>query len=163
MARDRTLLWLALGAGAIALLAGGGAVVARAIARSERNNNPGNIEKGIAWKGLDATRSDPRFAVFIAPEWGFRAMARILLGDFREGQNTVRSLIHEWAPPVENDTGAYVAAVAKAIGVHPDQAIDVPAHLLPMLRAVAKHETGYLPAGWTDAVIARGILLERQA
>lgn len=156
-------LWIALGAGALLLAGGGGAIVAVRGARAERNNNPGNIEKGIAWKGLDPTRADSRFAVFTAPEWGFRAMARILLGDWREGQNTVRSLIHEWAPPHENDTGAYVSQVARALGVQPDAPINVPAKLPDLLRAIARHETGYWPASWTPAVIERGILLERTA
>lgn len=161
MASDRALLWILAGAGVLALVGGG--VVAAKISRAERNNNPGNIEKGIAWKGLDATRADPRFAVFVAPQWGFRAMARILLGDYREGQRTVRSLIHEWAPPVENDTGAYVMAVARALNVGPDTPLDVPARLRDLLRAIARHEAGYLPASWNDAVIEQGIALERSA
>ena len=156
----RALLWLALGAGAVALIGGG---VALSVSRAERNNNPGNIDKGLSWKGLDASRTDPRFAVFIAPEWGFRAMARILLGDWREGQNTVRSLINEWAPPSENDTGAYVKAVAKELRVLPDGPIDVPSRLRDLLRAIARVEAGGVPASWTDAVIDRGILLERAA
>lgn len=160
MSRSNYLLWLALG-GAVALAALGGTAVA--ISRAHRNNNPGNVEKGLAWKGLDATRTDQRFAVFVAPEWGFRAMARILLGDWREGQNTVRSLINEWAPPHENNTGAYVGAVARALGVGPDAPINVPARLRDLLRAIARHESGYLPAPWTDSVIDRGILLERTA
>jgi len=160
---NRDAIALALvGAGLLVLL-GGGVVAARKITLAIRNNNPGNVEKGLPWKGLDASRSHERFAVFVAPEWGFRAMARILLGDFREGQNTVRSLISEWAPPTENATGAYVAAVARELKLEPDAPFDVRAKLVPLLRAIARHESGYLPAAWTDAVIARGILLERNA
>lgn len=156
------LFWILAGLAAVAAV-GGGVVVAQKITRAVRNNNPGNIEKGLPWKGLAASSTDPRFAEFVAPQWGFRAMARILLGDFKEGQNTVRSLISEWAPSTENNTAAYIAAVARELRVQPDQSFDVPGRLRDLLRAIARHESGYLPAAWTDAVIDNGITLERLA
>lgn len=162
MNRDSKILWLILGG----LLLAGGGIVAYKLTRGVRNNNPGNIEKGIQWKGLASAQPDSRFATFVHPKWGFRAIARILLGDWREGQNTVRSLIEEWSPAADptNQTGstaAYVAAVAKRLTVNPDAPINVPDRLPQLLDAIARHEnSGY---GYDPAIIAEGILLERTA
>jgi len=165
MNRDTRLLLLIIG-GMVLL---GGGIVAYKLTRGVRNNNPGNIEKGIKWKGLAAAQPDPRFLTFVHPKWGFRAIARILLGDWREGQNTVRSLIEEWSPPTDvfagtakpQDTGAYVAAVAKHLTVGPDQPINVPLKLPQLLDAIARHENfGYR---YDPTIIAEGIALERTA
>ncbi|MGE0294720.1 MAG: structural protein [Hyphomonadaceae bacterium] len=163
MDRDTKLL-LGIFIGSFLLL--GGTVVALKLTRGVRNNNPGNIEKGIKWKGLAAAQPDPRFLTFAHPKWGFRAIARILLGDFREGQNTVRSLIEEWSPQADptnkaGSTEAYVRAVAKHLNVGPDQPISVPDKLPGLLDAIARHENaGYR---YDPAIIAEGIALERLA
>lgn len=166
MKRDTLILLLILGG---VLLAAGGAVVAVKLTRGVRNNNPGNIEKGISWKGLASAQPDQRFATFVHPKWGFRAIARILLGDFREGQNTVRSLIEEWSPPTDvfagtskpQNTEAYVQAVAKHLKVQPNQPIDVPKKLPLLLDAIARHEnSGYI---YDPSIINEGIALERAA
>lgn len=160
MNRDtKILLWLMSGF----LLLGGG-IVAIKLARGIRNNNPGNIEKGIAWKGIDAakTAKESRFIVFVAPEWGVRAMARLLKNYQRlYGLSSVRAIINRWAPPTENDTGAYVNAVAKALAVGPDQSINVESSLPALVKAIIRHENGSQP--YPDSVIARGIELERTA
>lgn len=162
MNRDTKIL-LALIGGVFLL---GGGIVAYKLTRGVRNNNPGNIEKGIKWKGLAATQPDSRFATFVHPKWGFRAIARILLGDFREGQNTVRSLIEEWSPAADptnpkGSTENYVQAVAKHLKVAADQPINVPDKLPGLLDAIARHEnSGYR---YDPAIIAEGIALERLA
>jgi len=132
--------------------------------RGIRNNNPGNIERTprIRWKGMAADQSsDPRFIVFVAPQWGIRAIARILLGDWREGQNTIASLIEEWAPPTENDTVAYIKAVGKAAGVDPYKPCDIPALLPKIIAAIIQHENGMQP--YDLETIELGIELERNA
>ncbi len=131
--------------------------------RGIRNCNPGNIERTtVRWKGMAADQSgDPRFIVFTAPEWGLRAIARILMGDWREGQNTIASLIQEWAPPHENDTAAYIAAVGKACGVDPYRPCNVPALLPKIIAAIVRHENGVQP--YTAEQIQLGIDLERSA
>jgi hypothetical protein len=131
--------------------------------RGIRNNNPGNIERtSVRWKGMAADQSgDPRFIVFSAPEWGIRAIARILMGDWREGQNTIASLIEEWAPPVENDTVAYIRAVGKSCGVDPYRPCNVPALLPKIIPAIIRHENGVQP--YSPATIQLGIDLERSA
>lgn len=132
------------------------------VPRGIRNHNPGNIERTtVRWKGMAPAQPDPRFISFLRPEWGIRAIARILLGDWREGQNTIASLIDEWAPPHENDTAAYIRAVGKAAGVDPYKPCDVPALLLKIIPAIIRHENGFQP--YPADVIQLGIDLERSA
>jgi hypothetical protein len=127
--------------------------------RNVRNNNPGNVERtSILWQGMSALQPDARFITFVAPQWGFRCMARILKGDFREGCVTVHELIDRWAPPVENDTQAYVTDVANRMAVGIDETLSLPDALLPMLKAIAQHEGG---CPWADSVVQLGIDLER--
>jgi len=135
------------------------------VPRGVRNNNPGNIDRtDVAWQGEDrsigARTDDPRFAVFKSPEYGFRALARTL-HTYREryGIKTVRAIISRWAPPIENDTEAYVNQVAKAVGVHADAVVDVTKmqHAFPIVKAIAKHENGR--HYWADDVIRAGLIL----
>jgi hypothetical protein len=159
MKSGRILLWVFVG-----LLLIGGATMAIKLVRGLRNNNPGNIEKGIAWKGIDTakTAAESRFIVFTAPEWGIRAMARLLKNYARlYSLNTVAGIINRWAPPSENNTGAYVAAVANALKVAPNSVIDIAARLPDLLRAIITHENGTQP--YSDATIREGVRLEGAA
>jgi hypothetical protein len=131
------------------------------VPRNVRLNNPGNVDRtSIVWQGMSATQDDPRFITFVAPQWGFRCMARILKGDYREGAVTVHELINRWAPPIENDTGAYVADVAHRLGVGMDDTLSLDGHLLPLLKAIAVHEGG---CPWPDSTLQLGIDLEHSA
>lgn len=135
--------------------------------RAVRNSNPGNIDAGEPWQGLmpvaqmtPEQAAEKRFAVFESPKWGFRALGIILLNYVRlHGLTTVRQIIGRWAPSVENDTGSYVAAVAKGVGVGPDTPLDFskPDLLAALAKAIAIHEAG----GWffTDADLDAGIQL----
>ena len=141
--------------------------------RGVRNNNPGNIDynKRNDWQGQlglepKVGKSTPRFALFDSPENGIRALAKLLInyrgkdgepGVGAPGIDTVLETIHRWAPPVENDTGAYVAQVAEAVGVSPIQSINIkdPRTLTAMVTAIIKHENGYAP--YAPAVISEGV------
>lgn len=135
--------------------------------RSVRNNNPGNILRtNIAWEGLQAEdamtseqRAEDRYCVFKAPKWGFRALALDLDTKWHRGLHSVRQIISVYAPPNENDTDAYIAAVCRMMGVGPDDRLqlDDPAQLASFCRAIAVHEAG----GWmfSDADLAEGVRL----
>jgi len=131
--------------------------------RGIRNNNPGNIRKSHEpWRGLLPAdeQTDSAFFRFSAPEWGIRALAVILRTyQAKHGLKTVRAMIQRWAPPTENDTDAYVAAVAKAVGVAPDEPIDLrdAATTRGMVLAIIRHENGQQP--YDMAVINRGLAL----
>ncbi len=121
---------------------------ARRLPRGIRNNNPGNIRrigKPPPWRGLSADQSaDPAFLVFDAPLWGLRALARTLYTYWDKYRlKTVRSIITRYAPPVENDTGAYVAQVAAALNVRPDAPIAAtPETWVALMRAIVRQENG---------------------
>jgi len=123
-----------------------------ALPRGIRNNNPGNIRRsGDKWVGLSSRQDDPAFARFDDPVHGLRALMKILLKYRRDyGLYTVRAIIGRWAPPSENDTGAYADAVAKRLEVGPDDPISLtaPSQLILLARAIAVHENGHPPPGW---------------
>lgn len=115
--------------------------------RGIRNHNPGNIDRdGTPWQGMAADQSsDPRFVVFASAEWGIRALARLLITyQDKHRLRTVRGIVARYAPPGENDTGAYANAVASAIGVGPDALIDVHQYstMEPLVQAIIRHENG---------------------
>lgn len=120
--------------------------------RAQRNSNPGNVEAGQEWQGLmpraqmtPDQAAEARFAVFESPKWGFRALGIILLNYVRlHGLTTIRQIIGRWAPSIENDTGSYVTAVARGVGVGPDTPLDFtkPDLLAALAKAIAIHEAG---------------------
>lgn len=124
--------------------------------RGIRNNNPGNIRHGDQWMGLASRQPDPSFCLFIKPEYGIRAMARVLINyQRRHGLSTIRGIIHRWAPPKENDTAAYVDHVAGFVGVGPDEEIEVAKILPRLIPVIIEHENGQMP--YSDEQIATGI------
>jgi len=117
-------------------------------ARSVRNNNPGNIEKtSVKWEG-EIEGSDSRFATFSTPEAGMRAMQKNLLAyQDKYGINTVSGIVGRWAPSSENgaqSTSNYAATVANALGVSPNEQIDLhdPATMQKVSTAMAAVEAG---------------------
>lgn len=126
--------------------------------RGIKNNNPGNLRKGADWKGLATNQIDPDFCVFTVPEFGIRAMAKILI-KYQDayGLNTVAKIINRWAPPNENDTEAYAEHIAKILGVTPNEPIDVHRSdtLVWLIKGIIKHENGDQP--YADDVIEQGI------
>lgn len=140
--------------------------------RGERNNNPGNIERvpGTVWKGQDPDQSgDSRFVKYIKPVFGIRALARILMTysrlypqDTPQDIDTVSEIISRWAPPkkggvVENNTAAYIRAVAAHLGVDPNATIDIADESImqELVRAIIIHENGRCIYG--DAEITDGV------
>lgn len=126
--------------------------------RGIRNNNPGNIRLSpTRWQG-EVEGADDAFETFATPQDGVRAMCRILLTYYRKhGRRTTRAIIDRWAPPIENDTDAYVEAVAMKLGVRPDDeiAVDDPATLETLATAIIRHENGQQP--YPRSVIWAGV------
>lgn len=133
------------------------------VPRGVRNNNPFNIKDSrIAWKGENGRNDDKTFEEFMNPIDGIRAGVKILRNYKRlHGIKTVRDLINRFAPPkneqgeFENHTDSYINVVARALNVEPDAVIDIDQHLLPLSRAIIKHENGMTP--YSDQVIQLGI------
>lgn len=120
----------------------------RRLPRGLRNNNPGNLRKigkPPPWRGLSEDQSDPDFLVFDAPLWGLRALGRTLHTYYDKYRlRSVRGMIARYAPPEDNnDTGAYVSAVAQALKVRPDAPVDLTTEtLVALMRAIVRQENG---------------------
>lgn len=149
--------------------------------RGFRNGNPGNIDFNPAnkWQGQVGIEQrerngpdfTPRFAVFTSAMWGIRAILRLLIR-YQDDHDlrTVRAVLARWAPGHENNTDAYVAAVAKAIGREPDQVLDLHTveDAVPLGKAIVRHELGdhrafglseWYPAEvWEEAATRAGLL-----
>ncbi len=141
--------------------------------RGVRNNNPGNIDynRRNAWEGqlgleLQMGRLAPRFARFNTPENGIRALGKLLLnyrgkdgmpGVGGPGIDTVRETINRWAPGNENNTEAYIAAVAKKLGVKANDVINIedPSTLRIMVGSIIAHECANYR--YPDAVFSEGV------
>jgi len=131
------------------------------------NNNPGNVDRSAdVWQGEIRDPADPRltdfqrnelvkgrFAVFAEPRPGIRMLAKTLFA-YRDrlGHRTVRRIINTWAPPVENDTGAYVNAVAARVGVSPDAELNLNDFktMKALVSAIIIHECGGMPYAGTE-------------
>ena len=111
-------------------------------------NNPGNIRISPAhWVGKVTPSRDPDFETFDTPEHGMRAMAKILLTDFREhGLKTIAGIVRSWAPPSENHTAAYAKSVSDRTGYGLSEELEPDADTLSdLVYAIAFQEQGYVP------------------
>lgn len=105
--------------------------------------------------------------MFISPEWGVRAIARVLITyQERHGIYTIRGIVNRWAPSSENDTGSYAAHMAQRVGIDVDTEFDVTDYRVcrPIVEAIIMHENGRNPASpdgrwYPTAVINRGLEL----
>jgi hypothetical protein len=137
--------------------------------RGVRNKNPGNIDYNQAnqWQGqlgleITSGSTKARFARFDTPENGIRALGKLLLTYYtRHNLMTVKGIINRWAPPKENDTGAYVSSVQTSVkaatGKDATGIINLrdPAALKAVVNAIIRHEnSGYV---YPDAVVSEGI------
>lgn len=109
---------------------------------SVRNNNPGNM------RGRDG-----QFAMYGSPAEGMAAMTNDLglkiggrspIMQERFGPNytpTLSNVISTWAPPSENDTGAYIQSVAQQTGIDPNRPLSQ-SDLAAIVPAMIRQEGG---------------------
>ena len=114
--------------------------------RGIRNNNPGNIRRSKdKWQGLRAEQTDPEFFQFVSPAHGYRALIRTLQNYRRlHGLQSIGEMIARWAPPAENDTGAYVRSVCREMHVPDSWVPDVDDRetMCALAAAISRHENG---------------------
>jgi hypothetical protein len=109
-----------------------------------RNNNPFNIIYSISNNWLGQIGSDSGFCQFEYIEYGIRAgFYNLINGYFNQGYNTVGTIILKYAPPVENDTDAYINFVSSELGVDSDTVL-TPDYvtLIDLGNAIMKMEVG---------------------
>lgn len=133
--------------------------------RGYRNCNPGNIRRsGQKWQGLRPRQTDPAFFQFTDHKWGLRAAAKLLLTYRRKyGLRSVRQIIGRWAPPNENKTDAYVAAVCKRLDAVADADLRIEEsddNLAGLVAAIVAVELGRQP--YTGAAIRDAVALARR-
>lgn len=111
-----------------------------------RQNNPGNLR---SWGSALVQNG---FAAFATEQEGLSAMAGNLLAYSKQGINTVRGIIGRWAPPSENDTGAYTNFVSKRLGVDPNEQLNMrdPQAMAALMDAIINKENGYNPYSRAD-------------
>lgn len=110
--------------------------------RGIRNNNPGNIRAGGFANSMGATGADDKgFAIFSDMQTGVQATLALLRSYASRGFNTIRKVISRWAPGSENNTEAYIADVAKKLGLSPDQVLGGN-QLGSLSQAIFAHENG---------------------
>jgi len=124
--------------------------------RGIRNNNPLNIRYSAAndWQGQTGT--DGEYAIFESAQYGIRAAAKLLNNYVTKyGLRSVSGIINRWAPTIENNTSAYIQAVANKLNVQADDVLLWPTQLKPLLEAMIHHENGVQP--YSQATIINGI------
>ena len=135
--------------------------------RGIRNNNPLNIRRTATsqWKGLSVVQSDSEFCQFQTLEWGWRAAFRLLTRTYYQKHrlNTIRAIVSRWAPPLDNNnTGAYIANVARLTHIMPDEPLGNPTEhparwmLLGVAMAIQENGTTALDGfamlrGWEES------------
>ena len=84
-----------------------------------RNFNPGNLRRSNdKWQGLREEQTDPEFFQFVSMPYGYRALIKTLQNYRRVHKLfTLKGMITRWAPPTENNTGAYLRAVCQDMQV----------------------------------------------
>ena len=114
--------------------------------RGLRNCNPGNIRRSkVRYKGEKAVSTDSAFKQFESIEAGYRAMF-VLLHTYRvRGYgSTLLQMIARYAPPVENNTEAYIARVEKSSRISRDTPLDTLSaeQMIPVVCAMSAVENG---------------------
>jgi len=135
---------------------------------ADRNNNPGNIRynSNIPWQEKIPGGGEGGFEGFTTPEHGVRAAAKNLYtSQERYGNNSVASIVSQWAPPGENPTDAYISKVANDLGVDPYADLgslrDNPQLTADLVKSMTNMEGGTVGADgkYTDNVIKNGVAL----
>lgn len=110
--------------------------------RGIRNNNPGNLKYGeFAVQNGAVGKDGGGFAVFDSMQAGIAATLQLLRSYVSRGYDTIRTIISRWAPTGDNNTAAYIAAVAKRLGISADQKLSGD-NLAGVAQSIFSHENG---------------------
>ncbi len=114
-----------------------------------RNNNPGNLR----FAGQSGAMNDGSgFAAFDSPLEGLIALKNQLMRyftgkTFGRKLQTIRDIISHYAPKNENDTDAYIQAVAAMMHISPDAALNLqnPQMMQALMNSIVQYENGKNP------------------
>jgi len=120
--------------------------------RGIRNNNPGNLN--FAGQAGASKEGGPggRFAKFGTMREGVAALVKQIGLYVSRGKNSIRKILEVYAPTSENNTGAYIAAVSRALGIGPDDPLDINSseQVMGLVKAITDHENGKGYVGAAD-------------
>lgn len=120
--------------------------------RGIRNNNPGNLN--FAGQAGATKEGGPggRFAKFGTMREGVAALVKQIGLYVSRGKNSIRKILEVYAPSSENNTGAYIAAVSRALGIGPDDPLDINSseQVMGLVKAITDHENGKGYVGAAD-------------
>jgi hypothetical protein len=112
---------------------------------TERYSNPGAVEFKPWMQRYGATVGpNGRYAQFPNQDAGYAVMGKILdTYQNKHGLNTVSGIVNRWAPSNvdNNSTSTYIAKVAAAVGIDPNQPI-TPEQRPVLMKAMADYEAG---------------------
>ena len=116
------------------------------MSRGLRNCNPGNIRRSkVRYLGEVVPSQDADFKQFESMAYGYRAMF-VLLDSYRRryGINTIRQMLHRYAPPSENFTDGYIRFVSQRTGIRSDEELDTRSErdMIPLVSAMSEIENG---------------------
>ncbi|WP_165430938.1 hypothetical protein [Atlantibacter hermannii] len=133
--------------------------------RGLRNNNPGNLNYVGQAGATKEGGPNGRFAVFETMQQGIAALYKQLQLYFSRGKDTIREIINTYAPSSENDTGAYISAIAKKLGKGADEILNSSdtETIFNLMRGIIDHENGQSGKYISDTNILGGIQLGSQA
>ncbi len=89
--------------------------------------------------------------------YGYRALLRLLQNYRRKhGMKSIAEMIRRWAPPIENNTSAYIVDVCRQMQVPSSYVIDIEDEdsMCALAAAISRHENGVdavmsdVYAGW---------------
>lgn len=152
--------------------------------RGINNNNPANIRRGSAWKGLVPFLINPQnqqrvcdksFCQFENIEYGIRALIVLLRTySYKYKLRTIETIIRRYAPPSENRTNDYIDFVVNycqhlyypsSVPVYPQRDCLLLLFHNPkeptficrcLMKAICKQESGFV---LTDELIDKAIRL----
>jgi hypothetical protein len=116
--------------------------------RGVRNCNPFNLKELPAdktkWQGERATDDDPIFEEFQTIEHGLRAGLIVLRRYILVyNANTIRAILHRFAPASENQTDKYIEFISKRTGIEADEKITFHQdYIFPLAEAICFYENG---------------------
>ena len=111
--------------------------------RSWRNNNPGNIRDGKFTCRYGAIGAAGGFAIFPDYKTGFDCLITLLKTQSYQ-KLSLEQVINKYAPPIENDTNAYINSIEKQLNISRKTLLIEIKSVFLLAKAIEKHE-GYKP------------------
>jgi hypothetical protein len=122
----------------------GGTEIREGGTRAWRNKNPGNVRYGDYARQHGAVGKDAEgFAMFATTEAGEAARKNLIFNTKGYKDKTLTDAIAKYAPPSENDTAAYQAAVLKSVGGANKKMSDYSPAEQDMILAAMEKKEGY--------------------